>query len=563
MAETKGTMRKRRQVGAGKMPSSPRRSKMRLTNTKKHNAFTDALNEYIEHDVEKSISTQSRNRPDDNQETFSTASAMHSHGIIDPPYNMYALSKLPNNNSVLKQCIDVMVTNIESNGYRLEYCGPKGKEESNEALSEYNRLKDFFENPNGDYSLIDLRERLRQDYETFGNAYIEVIRDRTGKITRIYQLPAYTMRIAGVHPTSVKVSRPIRRVDGSYTEKTEYKRFRRYAQYINGRYIYFKEFGDGRRLNSETGEFNDAVNNRTEATEVYHLAEYTAGSPYGLPRWFNQLPSIMGSRESELTNLDFFQENAVPAMVVTVAGGYLTDETMESIDDAFTSIRGRAAQNRVLVIEAAGDVEAADEHGRIPAPKVEIKPLHEERQGDALFQKYEEKCMEKIRSSFRLPPIFIGLAQDYNRATADQSMIMAESQIFGPERRKMDDFFNINILPNHKAKYWKFKSLPPRVSGSEEIINTVEGLSDIGAITPNVAINLTNEMLNMDLKPIKEEWGDRPFFLTQAQAQHGMFGDIGIGENRHGGGATVANPDRNDEVKTTKKLARRKRLTSI
>ena len=541
-------IRQRRIVGGSltNRPSRRKRTSLNLTNTSKKEGFAQALEEYMEHS-KKSLDANSRQRPDDKQETYAGGSGINNQ-IIDPPYNMYALAKLPNNNSVLKQCIDVMVTNIESNGYRLEYTGEKGKEQDREVLAEHNNLKNFLDNPNGDYSLIDLRERLRQDYETFGNSYVEVIRDNTGKITRMYQIPAYTMRVGALGDTLVDSKVRVIGVDGNYYDKDVKKRFRKYAQMINGTYTYFKEFGDTRHMNSTTGEYSGNVSRSNEATEIFHFAEYNPGSPYGLPRWFNQLPAIMGSREAELTNLDYFQENAVPAMSVTVAGGYLTDETMDAIDEAFTNIRGRAAQNRVLVIEAAGDLEAADENGRLPAPKVEMKPLHEERQGDALFQNYEAKCMEKIRSSFRLPPIFIGLAEEYNRATADQSMIMAESQIFGPERRKIDDFINIHIISNFKPKYWKFKSLPPRIAGADEIMRTVEGLSDIGAITPNVAINLSNEMLDMALKPIQEEWGDRPFFLTQAQAQHGMFGDIGIGQNRDRGGNVPANPERTDEV---------------
>lgn len=499
----------------------------------------------------KYIESSSNQRPEDTQETYDNSGSLFNSGVINPPYNLYALAKLPNNNAILRQCIDVMVTNIESNGYRLEYIGPKGKEKSEEVLAEKRNLTNFLENPNGDYSLIELRERLRYDYEVFGNAYVEVIRDKSQKIKSIYHIPAYTMRLTTVDPNVVEATTRVMGSDGQYYIKKYNKRFRRFAQYMNGKYIYFKEFGDPRTLNPTTGEFKANTAFANSATEIYHFSEYAPGTGYGLPRWFNQLPAIMGSREAELTNLDYFQENAVPAMAITVSGGYLTDETMESIETAFTNIRGRSAQNRVIVIEAAGDIDAADEHGRLPAPKLEIKTLHEDRQGDALFQNYEKACMDKIRSSFRLPPIFLGMSQDYNRATADQSMIMGESQIFGPERRKIDEFINGKILANFQPRYWMFKSLPPRIAGATDLMNTVKTLSDVGALTPNAAINITNETLDMNLQPIKEEWGDRPFFITQAQAQNGMFGDIGVGDNIKPAVTTSMDKEPNKTLKLT------------
>lgn len=521
--------RRQKRVGVGGIETVRKRTLDSIATHRPQDSFAMAFKNYHE-TLTKSLSSGANQRPDDAQETFSGGGAAFGAGIINAPYNLYALSKLPNNNSILKQCIDVMVTNIHSNGHRLEYIGPKGEEESKEAQAEKNNLTNFLENPNGDYSMIEMRERLGADYETFGNAYIEVLRDRSGKIVGVYHIPAYTMRLTNYDRNITTSTARVLGVDGKYYTKTYKKRFRRFAQYLNGQYVYFKEFGDPRALNPRTGEFGE-VSFDQSATEIFHFAEYSIGSPYGMPRWFNQLPAIMGSREAELTNLDYFQENAVPAMAIMVAGGFLTDETMTAIESAFTNIRGRSAQNRVVVIEAAGDVEASDEHGRLPAPKLELKPLHEDRQGDALFQNYEKNCSDKIRSSFRIPPIFLGMSSDYNRATADRSLILGESQIFAPERRKFDDFMNIKVLSNFEPRFWKFKSLAPKIAGAEDIAVTVKTLSTAGAITPNAAINLSNEMLDLDIKPIQEEWGNRPFFLTQAQAQHGLFGDIGIGTN--------------------------------
>ena len=48
--------------------------------------------------------------------------------------NLEALRRLPDQNNVLRQCIDAYVTNMDAFGYRLEYMGEEGKEEDEELV---------------------------------------------------------------------------------------------------------------------------------------------------------------------------------------------------------------------------------------------------------------------------------------------------------------------------------------------------------------------------------------------------------------------------------------------
>jgi capsid portal protein len=52
--------------------------------------------------------------------------------LHEPPYSFYALMRMPQDNSILNQCIDAMVTNIDGHGYRFEYIGEEtdGEESS-------------------------------------------------------------------------------------------------------------------------------------------------------------------------------------------------------------------------------------------------------------------------------------------------------------------------------------------------------------------------------------------------------------------------------------------------
>lgn len=437
--------------------------------------------------------------------------------LLEPAYSFYALMRLPDENSTLKQCIAAMVTNIDGHGSRLEYIGPEGEEESPASLAEKASFEELIGYPNDDYTLQTMRDRLRWDYETLGNAYLEIGRDAKGRITMLSHIPAHTVRVTNrdIESTEVDVALPRQ---GKQTTRIS-KRFRRYVQLVGARRVYFKEFGDPRKIDPRTGLVAPRLRMNQSATEIYHFSQYNPGSPYGMPRWFNQLPAVMGSRQAELTNLDFFKENAIPAMMLLVSGGLLTSESLDAIENHFQQARGRVSMNRVAVIEVGGDPANAPDNGAMPVPKVELKPLQGERQSDALFQEYEKACSDKIRSSFRLPPLYVGLAQDLTYATAKTSFEVAESQIFTPERQKFDDFMNNRIFSTLQPKYWQFRSLPPRLASREDVINALGVFERIGALTPNVTIQLANEFFDLQIRPVNEKWGDYPFSLITTMVQ--------------------------------------------
>ena len=439
---------------------------------------------------------------------------MGSFNTIQPPFNLAALLRMAMDNSVLKQCIEAMVTNISGHGYRLEYIGDEDHMESDAAKAEEKRIKAFMDYPNDEYSMNVLRRRIRWDLEATGNGYMEVARDRAGSITACWHIPAHLMRMceADKEPTEVEVTLPR---DGAKLTRKVQKHFRRYVQIKGAKTVYFKEFGDPRTLDPSTGEISNKVKFEDSATEIIHFTLYHAGHVYGIPRWINNVVAVQGSRQAELTNLDFFSENAIPAMAVMVSGGAVTQDSITAIENHFRAIRGRSASNRIIFIEALGDEDSASENGAVAPPKIELKSLSGERPQDGLFLDYDKKQTDKIRSSFRLPPIFIGMSEDYTRATAETSYDVAEGQVFGPDRVTEDDILNRKILSTMGLLYWEVRSNPPRITDPNSIMNAIRSFEASGAMTPNVVIGLANEMFDMDIEEIAEEWGNYPFSVVK------------------------------------------------
>jgi PBSX family phage portal protein len=436
--------------------------------------------------------------------------------IIRPPLNPNSLSKLVFENSFLIQCIDAMVQNIHGFGYRIEFIGKQDDETSQEAITELQWLEELFDKPNTNMSFQELRMRLGWDYYVFGNCYLEVTRDSQGRVLTLHHVPAPTMRITKVDPQSTPVTETLNRY-GKELKIKNTKNFRRYVQVDDmGGKVWFKEFGDPRVIDPKTGKENTQLAPTSGSTEIIHLASYNAQSIYGIPIWYSQLSSVIGSRQAELTNLDFFENNAIPAMAILVAGGYLTQESYEFLANNFEQIKGRGSTHKVLILEARGTVEDASNTGQVPSPSITMKPLGQERQNDALWQEYEKQCRDKIRACFRLAPVLVGAATDYTFASARVSLEVAENQIFIPERVKFDDIINNKILETWKPKYFRFRSAPASIATSEDLIQAIQAFNDSGAITPNISIGILNEKLNLDIPRVQEFWGDLPFQMVEA-----------------------------------------------
>jgi PBSX family phage portal protein len=481
----------------------------------------------------ESLKSYSQQRNDPFADSYDVAGDGNT--LIQPTFDPALLLKLPNQNNVLRQCIDAMQTNIECFGHSFEYVGPDAQAESVESLTELDRLKTFMESPNEEYGLTEMRKRFRADLESVGYAAIEIVRDVKREIVAMYHVDAYTLRRTVVEDVGVPVKIILPSTD-SGTERilNSTKKFRRYAQLIGNTKVWFKEFGDPRTVDPTTGVENTGLAIEDAATEIVFKAQYESGHTYGLPRWINQLPSILGSRESEMTNFHFFEDNAIPPLAILVSGGMLTEASIENLQQKFNGASGQENMHKVLILEAESvEDEGLDNMSGKAAPRIELKPMAGIRQDDELFGKYDRSCQDKIRGAFRLPPIFVGRADDYTRATAQASLDTAESQVFAPERTQIDDLFNYKFLTdkdNRPPKFWRFKSNPARITDSTSIVEVIKAMDTVGAMTPNVAISVINELFNMERDSIEEPWGDMPFAIVMELVEKGELPNIALGE---------------------------------
>lgn len=442
--------------------------------------------------------------------------------ILEPELPYHLLLKAAKGNSALNQCVEAYVVNIESYGFQLEYIGPQGKETKPAMQAEKNLALDFLNNCCDDASLRVIRENRRKDIEYLGVGYFELGRDQAGRPTFINHVPTVTLRKTKKDKEPTKYSRLIRGADGTVYEKTATKRFRRYVQVsAAGAKTYFKELGDPRSISPKTGNV-EKLPIEEQATEIFAEEIYSPGSTYGMPRWIGALPDMLGIRESEVVNLNFFRENAIPAMAVLISGGALTEESYDKVVNVINAARGQDAMNRILILEAAADDSVGDADKAPPAPRIDLKPMVNDRQQDGLFKDYQASAKRKIRSTMRLPAIYTGDTEEYTKATAQTGLRIAEGQVFTPERSKFDDFINQVILPALGITNWWFRTLGPSVYDPDTLSTMIDRFGRQGAMTPNILIKIANQVLDVQIPPVKEDWGNIPFTYTMGMVQQGM-----------------------------------------
>lgn len=462
--------------------------------------------------------------------------------MIEPPFDPLSLLLLVEDNSELRQCIDAYAINISGFGYRIKL-HPKcknilrrdvdGNPFADEQLqkqieAEQELVEELFEY--GDYdekSFSNLRHRTRSDLEGTGNAYWEVLRDATGKISCFRLLPPQTMRLTKLHPEIVTVEqkRVIGR-DANRRVKTAIleKQFRSYIQAtvfsggLSYGQIFFKEYGDPRVLNKQTGEYlpekeAKKLPKQLHANEVIHWKVPCSLSPYGTPRYSGAILSMMGIQAAERINFNTFKNNMVPNMAILCSNGMVTDGSIERLKTFFSTQVGNSESYSSVVIIEAEPFE--DEEGNV---RLDLKPLQKEQHTDALFQQYDKNGREKIRQKFRLPPIFVGRPDDYTRSTAETSRKLADEQVFDPERREEDHVFN-RILMDEGILYHIFKTNTPNVTNDTDLIQVMNGAERTGAMTPRIARMFLEDIASQDLPDFPPTVDpDVPFSLQMAEA---------------------------------------------
>lgn len=421
--------------------------------TQKKSTVTTAGGDVSKADTKALITNGADAFPEDSfQGSYWTGGNSNGTSILEPQYKPGTLWALCSQNNILAQCVEAMEVNIDGTGHSIDSI----HENSGVDAEEKSMLQDFFDHPYPGKTMVAIRRIIRRDIEATGNGYMEIIRNAGDEVLLVNDLDAQYIRLVILGDPVTTTKEVVRR--GKPVSVKLRTRERRYVQGINGKKVYFKEFGAKRDLDRDTGGWvneGERLPVDKRASEILHfIGNKEPKTAYGAPRWLNQLPSALGSRKAEEHNLEFFDSGGLPPVLIIVQGGTMGDEVKE---DLKAHLNGKGPKHRAAIIEAISTSGTLDSAGSV---QVRVERFGAERQQDAMFQAYDKNCEEHIRVSFRLPPLFIGKAADYSFASAYTSYMVAEAQVFWPEREEFDARINNTICKALGATKYKFRSLP-------------------------------------------------------------------------------------------------------
>ena len=444
------------------------------------------------------------------------AEAFGADKVIYPSYDPDVLNILVEESNVIPQCVTAYERNI-FNGWELKKgIGVEEKELTNPlALGEKERVE-LLLSFTGEHSLIKNLKKVIVDRERTGTGFLEVIRNPLGEIAGFSRVPQSMVRLLKPEKHTYE-----RTINTPYGEKKflQARWFYRFAQLgeLNNK-VFFKEFGDPREMDYQTGEFDEGITFQQQASEILMFKIDTPRSAYGIPRYIGNVLSILGSRKSELMNYYYFVNGKHVPLAILVEGGMLTETALANLEAYLTESKGVESAHSFLLLEAEpeeGGVLLGDD--KKPAVRIKFEKLTDVLQKDALFVEYDKENRRKIRSSFQLPPIITGETDDYTRATANESGKVAEVNVFRPLRREIEEAIDL-VLQDMNISCWQFGLKDKDVKDRTAITAAVSPFFD--KMSFNQIQQVLAEVLpSVEVIQIDEDWANTPLFILNSRLQ--------------------------------------------
>lgn len=460
-------------------------------------------------------------------------------GLISPPVSLDVLVRVDELSGDVANATEAMVVNISRRGHKFVDIRSRKQQadefKSAEVEAEKRRLEQFFRHISGDMTWTETRSRSRLDYEHAGAFAWEMIENpSTGELDMIKHIPIQTIRMTKKLPFSMVEERQVDRVTFKVKKVKRAHRFRLFAQMAGSgtKLQWFKEWGDHRVYDVETGKevkgkalTEDFENTgkpmpvKRRANAVLYHRRYASYTPYGIPRYIGSFIKLLGNRRADEVNFTTLNNNNIPSSFILVENATLTQGSINRIEKFTEKELGKTGnRSKFLLIEA----EPIDEESPLPSSSsigLKVVPMVNTMIKDELYGEYIKNNSDAVRRAWRMPPIFIGTASAYNKATAEVSRVLGDEQVFDPERRIFDELMNFSVLPSLDVKYHEFKSNTPNVTNNEELIKLLAIAERTGGMSPRIARTAIQDVLSdLELGEIIGIEPDLPYSLQLALA---------------------------------------------
>ncbi len=435
---------------------------------------------------------------------------------ITHKYDMRGLATLVENSSILPQCIRAYKNNIAGYGIGVRYS--EDAEETTEMSAEFTMANEIIELLNTECDTKKIFEDIIEARETYGIAYLEVIRNLAGDVAQI-EFIKETPSVTKTRPLEPYVATTYYH-HGRETERM--KRFCKYKQQIGGETVYFREFGDPRIMDRRSGEYLEEGQSLEISFQANEILEFAIGTePYGTVRWIGQVLGVDGSRKAEMLNNNYFENGRHTPLLIMIKGGTLTDESFDKLQHYMNDIKGAAGQHAFIILEAES-TDARTDFDDQDRPEIEVKDIANILQRDELFQSYLDNNRQRVQSAFQLPDIYVGYTRDFNRATSQTAQEVTEEQVFQPERKSLAWIINNRLLNGYRFKHVEAYFLEPKLSNPDDTYKLLTVCNNAGGLTPNKAKQIIYDALGETSENYTEDWGEIPLAYSKSQGGGGL-----------------------------------------
>jgi PBSX family phage portal protein len=405
---------------------------------------------------------------------------------VTPPENMDYLTKLYDISPAHRAAVDAKVASVYGLGWQLveskrfkrtkertrSDSGTKSAEDTFQKAAD--EIEEFLDNCNDRDVFEEVLRKVGIDYETTGNAYIEIGREITGKIGYIGHIPSQYMRVR-------------RERDG-------------YIQLFSNLVTYFRNFGD---------DIPNTITDDPNPNEIIHLKKYTpTNTYYGVPEIFAAKNALAGNEFASRYNLDFFENQAIPRYAIIARKSSLSTASVARLIEFFESgVRGQP--HRTIFVPLTDNPDAEIKFEQI-----------DKGDKDASFGDYTDANNQMIFMAHRTPFTRAGVyAKGMTLSAARDADKVFKESVSRPEQEIFEKWFNKIIKELSPWVEFKLNELALTDEDTQSKIDERE--VRMGIQVPDEVRAKKGQAPRPDGKG-KEPWQSNPQQAAEQKAQAGQ-----------------------------------------
>lgn len=252
-----------------------------------------------------------------------------------------------------------------------------------------------------DAGFQSLLNQMGEDFENTAMCYMEVVRDESGKIVSLWHMPACLVFIF------------------NEAKKPNYH----FEVNDGGRNLKYARFGDLDRFKKDNPT---TMASQEIVTELIRIRLPTSMDPhYSYPSWISVTPWLELAQILLQFHFDFFNNQAVPSLLVLLTGGSVEQRELDKIGEQLKETVGPGKRFRSLLAAIKN-----------PNVQAHIERLVSEKEDS--FSDLWSAVQLKIVSSHRIPPLLAGVTLPGKMAAANElpnALIAFQTLYIGPNQR--------------------------------------------------------------------------------------------------------------------------------